>query len=86
MDIQNAWNVARKDFKIYTKKPSVIYATVAMPFIIGIVFPLVVNYSLHSSTKGLTAAAAASSAVNDVCWMTMLSRCSLSVRPSFNVL
>jgi ABC-2 type transport system permease protein len=58
MDMQNAWNVARKDFKIYTKKPSVICATVAMPFIVGIVFPLIVNYSLHRSAKGLTAAAA----------------------------
>jgi ABC-2 type transport system permease protein len=57
MDLQNAWNVALKDFKIYTKKPSVIYATVAMPFIVGIAFPFIVNYSLHKS-KGLSAAAA----------------------------
>ncbi len=58
MDIQNAWNVALKDFKIYTKKTSVIYATVAMPFITGIAFPLIVNYSLHRSANGLTDAAA----------------------------
>jgi ABC-2 type transport system permease protein len=57
MDMQNAWNVARKDFKIYTKKPSVIYATVAMPFIVGIAFPFIVNYSLHKTAKGLAAAA-----------------------------
>jgi ABC-type Na+ efflux pump permease subunit len=55
MDLQNAWNVALKDFKIYTKKASVIYATVAMPFIVGIAFPFIVNYSIHKSTKGLSA-------------------------------
>lgn len=58
MDLQNAWNVARKDFKIYTRKPSVIYATVAMPLIVGIVFPLLVNYYVSRSTKGLSAVAA----------------------------
>ncbi len=58
MDMQNAWNVALKDFKIYTKKTSVIYATVAMPFIVGIAFPLIVNYALHRTDKGLSAAVA----------------------------
>ncbi len=57
MDVQNAWNVALKDFKIYTKKSSVIYATVAMPFIVGIVFPFIVNYSLNRGAKSLSAAA-----------------------------
>ncbi|HEV2226663.1 MAG TPA: ABC transporter permease subunit [Nitrososphaerales archaeon] len=56
--MQNAWNVARKDFKIYRRKPSVIYATVAMPLIVGILFPLIVDYSLNRGTKGLTAVAA----------------------------
>lgn len=55
MDLQNAWNVARKDLKIYTKKPSVIYATVAMPLIVGVVFPLIVDYSLHRPAKALSA-------------------------------
>ena len=58
MDLQNAWNVALKDFKIYTRKPSVIYATVAMPLIVGIVFPLIVDYSVNRGTKGLSAVAA----------------------------
>ena len=58
MDLQNAWNVARKDFKIYRRKPSVIYATVAMPLIVGVVFPLIVNYSINRGAKSLTAAAA----------------------------
>lgn len=58
MDLRNAWNVALKDFKIYRKKTSVIYATVAMPFIVGIVFPFIIDYSLHRADKGLSAAAA----------------------------
>jgi ABC-2 type transport system permease protein len=58
MDLQNAWNVALKDLRIYTKKPSVIYATVAMPLIVGIGFPLIVDYSIHRAAKALTAAAA----------------------------
>ena len=58
MDMQNAWNVARKDYKIYRRKPSVIYATVAMPLIVGIVFPLIVDYSINRGTKSLSAGAA----------------------------
>jgi ABC-2 type transport system permease protein len=58
MDLQNAWNVARKDFKIYRRKPSVIYASVAMPLIVGIVFPVLVNYYINRGTKGLSAVAA----------------------------
>ena len=58
MDIQNALNVARKDFKIYRRKPSVIYATISMPLIVGLVFPLIIEYSINKSTKGLSAAAA----------------------------
>jgi ABC-2 type transport system permease protein len=57
MDLQNAWNVALKDLKIYTKKTSVIYSTVAMPLIVGIVFPLVIDYSLYRSAKAPTAVA-----------------------------
>jgi ABC-2 type transport system permease protein len=58
VDLENAWNVARKDLKIYTKKTSVIYATVAMPLIVGVIFPLVIDFSLHRSTKTITAATA----------------------------
>ncbi len=58
MDIRDAWNVALKDFKIYRKKTSVIYATVAMPLIVGIVFPLIVNYSVNRGARGLSAIAA----------------------------
>jgi ABC-2 type transport system permease protein len=58
MDLQNAWNVALKDLKTYARKPSVVYSTVAMPLIVGVVFPLLVHYYITSSAKGLSAAAA----------------------------
>ncbi|MCL5067040.1 MAG: ABC transporter permease [Thaumarchaeota archaeon] len=58
MDLQNAWTVALKDFKIYMKKSNVIYATVALPLIIGVVFPLILNYALHKANRPMVAAAA----------------------------
>lgn len=58
MDRQNAWNVALKDFKTYRRKLSVIYATVAMPLIVGVVFPFVIEYALHKSNKPLPPAGA----------------------------
>lgn len=58
MDLQNAWNVARKDFKTYARRPSVIYATVAMPLIVGVAFPFLVHYYITDGTKGVSAASA----------------------------
>ena len=58
MDFQNAWTVAVKDFKIYRRKSAVIYATVALPLIVGVGFPLIIDYSLNRGAKSLTAAAA----------------------------
>jgi ABC-2 type transport system permease protein len=56
MNFQSAWAVAAKDFKIFRKKPNVIYASVAFPFIYAVAFPFIVNYSLHKA-KNLAAAA-----------------------------
>ena len=58
MDLQNAWNVALKDFKIYRKKSNVIYATVIMPLVIGVAFPFILNYALHRANKPMAPAAA----------------------------
>jgi len=48
MDLQSAWAVAAKDFKIFKRKSSVIYACVVIPLVVGIAFPLIVQYSLHN--------------------------------------
>ena len=54
MDLQNAWSVAAKDFKIYRKKINVIRASVAYPLIVGVLFPVILNYSI-SNTPASTA-------------------------------
>jgi ABC-2 type transport system permease protein len=46
MDLQSAWAVAAKDFKIFRRKSTVIYACVALPLVVGIAFPLIVQYTL----------------------------------------
>ncbi|MFI5421233.1 MAG: ABC transporter permease subunit [Nitrososphaerales archaeon] len=58
MNLQNSWAVAAKDFKIFRKKPTVIYASIALPVIIGVVFPLILNYSLNKATHAMNAAGA----------------------------
>ena len=58
MDFQNAWTVALKDFKIYMRKSNVIYATTALPIIIGVVFPNILNYALHRTNHQMAPAAA----------------------------
>lgn len=58
MDLQNAWTVALKDIKIYRKKANVIYATIVLPLIVGVAFPLILNYALHRNNHAMAAAAA----------------------------
>jgi ABC-type Na+ efflux pump permease subunit len=48
MDLQRAWAVAAKDFKIFKRKSAVIYACVVLPLVVGIAFPLIVQYALHN--------------------------------------
>jgi ABC-type Na+ efflux pump permease subunit len=56
MDLQSAWAVAAKDFKIFKRKSQVIYITVVFPLVVGIAFPLIVQYALHiGSGHGITA-------------------------------
>jgi len=54
MDLQSAWAVAAKDFKIFKQKSQVIYITIAFPLAVGIAFPLIVEYAMHRS-HGITA-------------------------------
>jgi hypothetical protein len=56
MDLQSAWAVAAKDFKIFKRKSQVIYITIVFPLVVGIAFPLIVEYALHiGSGRGITA-------------------------------
>ncbi len=49
MDLQSAWAVAAKDFKIFKRKSQVIYVTIVFPLVIGIAFPLILNYAQHNA-------------------------------------
>jgi len=49
MDLQSAWAVAAKDFKIFKRKSQVIYITIVFPLVVGIAFPLITQYGLHTS-------------------------------------
>ena len=60
MDLQSAWSVAAKDFKIYRKKINMIRASVAYPLIVAVLFPLILNYSIHKETTAVAAVVAPS--------------------------
>ena len=53
MDLQSAWAVAAKDFKIFKRKSQVIYITIVFPLAVGIALPLVLEFALHR--HGITA-------------------------------
>jgi ABC-2 type transport system permease protein len=55
MDMQSAWAVAAKDFKIFKRKSTVIYACVVIPLVVGIAFPLIVQHALHNGSHGINA-------------------------------
>ena len=48
MDLKSAWAVAAKDFKIFKRKSQVIYITIVLPLVVGIAFPLILQYALHN--------------------------------------
>jgi len=53
MDLQSAWSVAAKDFKIFRKKINVIRASIAFPLIFAVLFPTILNYSIHKETSAV---------------------------------
>ncbi len=60
MDLQSAWSVAAKDFRIYRKKINVIRASIAYPLIVGVLFPLILNYSIQKQPTAVAVALAPS--------------------------
>jgi len=53
MDLQSAWAVAAKDFKIYKRKSTIIYMSVVYPLAVGIALPLIMQYALYHSKSSL---------------------------------
>ena len=54
MDLQNAWAVTAKDFRIYRKKINVIRASIAYPLIVSVLFPLILNYSIGKQPEAVS--------------------------------
>ena len=52
MDLQTAWALAAKDFKIFRRKSTVIYATVVIPLVIGVAFPVIIQVVLSRGIGG----------------------------------
>ena len=49
MRLSKSWTIAAKDFKIFRRKKNVIYALVAVPLIVAILIPAVINYGGHKN-------------------------------------
>lgn len=57
MRLSKSWVIAAKDFKTFRKKRNIIYSLVAVPLIIAILIPVVIDYAGHrSGGRGLPAA------------------------------
>jgi ABC-type Na+ efflux pump permease subunit len=55
MNLQASWVIATKEFKIFRRKKTIIYATILLPLLLAILFPLVVIYAGGKSTEGIPA-------------------------------
>jgi ABC-2 type transport system permease protein len=58
MTFRNAWAVAAKDFRIYRRKTNIIRTSIAFPVVVGVIFPVLLNYAI----AGLNSAAIATRA------------------------
>ena len=49
MDLQSVWTVSLKEFKIFLKRPTIIYTTVVPPILLGIALPLYLGHAVARS-------------------------------------
>jgi ABC-2 type transport system permease protein len=47
MRLSKSWVIAAKDFKTFRKKPRIIYSLAAVPLIIAVLIPVVIEYAGH---------------------------------------
>lgn len=52
MDSQNIWTIILKEFKIFRKKRSIIYTTILLPILVGVVAPLIFGHILLHAVSG----------------------------------
>jgi ABC-2 type transport system permease protein len=57
MRLSKSWIIAAKDFKTFRKKRNIIYSLVAVPLIVAVLIPVVIEYAGHrNGQSGLPAA------------------------------
>ncbi len=57
MRFSKSWVIAAKDFKTFRKKPRIIYSLVAVPLIVAVLIPVVIEYAGHrNGQSGVPAA------------------------------
>ena len=49
MRLSKSWVIARKDFKVFSKKKNIIYSLVVVPLMVSILFPVVIELSGRKS-------------------------------------
>ena len=54
MRLSQAWIVASKDFATYLKKRNIIYSIFVIPFLVSILLPGVIWYTMHTGNGGIT--------------------------------
>ena len=55
MNLAKSWIVAAKDLRSFLRKRTVLYTVVVLPLMLSVLFPLIIEVSLHRS-RGITAA------------------------------
>jgi ABC-type Na+ efflux pump permease subunit len=49
MSLRISWIIASKDFKVFRRKETIIYTVILLPFLISILFPLVIEVAGRKS-------------------------------------
>ena len=49
MRLSKSWIIASKDFKVYIKKRTLLYALVVIPLLIAILLPVIVSFAGHKN-------------------------------------
>lgn len=55
MNLRNAWAIASKDFLIYRRKSNIIRTSIAFPVIVGVIFPILLDYAIRGLSLAATA-------------------------------
>jgi ABC-2 type transport system permease protein len=57
MRLWKAWIVATKDLSMFRKNKYILYSLIALPFLMGLLFPIVIIFSMQAGSASTTQAA-----------------------------